>query len=328
MLAMQEFRFWPFRRVHTANQPLGNARLTPIRRPLRPPVQHGLHPFQLSATGCLAAVTIVSAADPTPDKTGYHLFNPTPRPLMREMSTDRPDKTESAYTLDAGHFQIEADLFTFSHDHETRGGADTTVDAWRLGVVNLKAGLLNWMDLQFVIETYQHVTTEDRATAATVKQSGFGDIAPRLKLNVWGNDGGKTAMAIMPMVKIPTNQDALGNDSVEAALIVPFAAELPGGWNVGVMTAFGLTRNSSDDGYTTEFVNTITFGHKILGDLGGYIEFFSQVSAESDTDWIGTVDLGLTYAISEDIQLDAGVNLGVTRSAEDINPFLGLSWRF
>lgn len=40
-----------------------------------------------------------------PDKSGYHLFNPTPTALMREMSTDRPDQTESAYTADAGHFQ-------------------------------------------------------------------------------------------------------------------------------------------------------------------------------------------------------------------------------
>jgi hypothetical protein len=36
----------------------------------------------------------------------------------------------------------------------------------------------------------------------------------------------------------------------------------------------------------------------------------------------------VTYAVTDDIQLDAGVNIGVTRSAEDINPFLGVSWRF
>ena len=44
------------------------------------------------------------AADPAPaDKRHYHLFNPTPRELLREMSTDRPDVTESAFTVDAGH---------------------------------------------------------------------------------------------------------------------------------------------------------------------------------------------------------------------------------
>ena len=35
---------------------------------------------------------------------------------MREMSTDRPDKTESPYTVDAGHFQVEMDVLTYSYD--------------------------------------------------------------------------------------------------------------------------------------------------------------------------------------------------------------------
>ena len=34
------------------------------------------------------------------DKSQFNLFNPTPAALMRAMSTDRPDTTESAYTVD------------------------------------------------------------------------------------------------------------------------------------------------------------------------------------------------------------------------------------
>ena len=60
--------------------------------------------------------TAVLAADPAPDKTQYNLFNPTPPQWLREMSTDRPDKTERAYTVDAGHFQIEMDLVNYSYD--------------------------------------------------------------------------------------------------------------------------------------------------------------------------------------------------------------------
>lgn len=56
-------------------------------------------------------LSAVSASEP--DKWQYSLFNPTPRLLMRPMSTDRPDKTESLYTVDAGHFQFEADLVSF-----------------------------------------------------------------------------------------------------------------------------------------------------------------------------------------------------------------------
>jgi hypothetical protein len=38
--------------------------------------------------------------------------------------------------------------------------------------------------------------------------------------------------------------------------------------------------------------------------------------------------MGLTYGVTKNLQLDAGVNIGVTRAAEDLNPFLGLTSRY
>lgn len=247
---------------------------------------------------------------------------------MREMSTDRPDKTESAYTVDAGHFQIEVDLVSYSHDRDKSGGGDTRVESWAAAPINFKMGLLNNVDLQTVIETYNHVRTEDRVARTTTRQSGFGDVLSRLKVNLWGNDGGTTALAVMPFVKFPTNQDDLGNDSVEYGLIVPLAVELPAGFGLGLMTELDINRDAAGSGRHAEFVNSITLSHSLCGDLGGYAEFWSLVSAENGTPWQGSVDLGLTYGLTEDIQLDAGVNLGVTRSAEDVNPFVGVSFRF
>jgi hypothetical protein len=268
------------------------------------------------------------AADAAIDKAGYTLFKPTPREFMRELSTDRPDKTESPYTVDAGHFQFESDLVSYSHDHDRANGADTVVDAWGFGTVNAKVGLLNWMDLQLGLEPCNRVTTDDRLAGQKIRQSGLGDLTTRLKMNLWGNDGGPTALAVMPFVKAPTNQDGLGNSSVEGGVILPLSISLPAEWEMCVMTEFDFLRNASGTGAHTDFINTITFGHDIVGRLGGYVEFFSAVSTERDAPWIGTVDLGLTYGLTENLQLDAGINLGVTRSAEDFNPFVGVSWRF
>ncbi len=262
------------------------------------------------------------------DKSHYTLFSPTPGMYLREMSTDRPDKTESAYTIDAGHFQIEADLVTYSHDRDRSDGADTRVDAWAVAPVNLKLGLNNRIDLQTVIETYNHITTEDRIAGTKLRQSGFGDITSRLKVNFWGNDGGSTALAAMPFVKFPTSQDQIGNSSVEGGIIFPLAVELPAGWGMGLMTEFDVNRDEDGSGHHAEFINSITFSHDIVGNLGGYAEFFSAVSAERGSRWVGTADVGLTYGLTDNIQLDVGVNIGVTRSADDINPFIGLSWRF
>jgi len=262
------------------------------------------------------------------DKSSYTLFHPTPKSLMRELNTDRPDKTESPYTVDAGHYQIESDIFTYTHDRTTAGGADTTVNSWSYGTLNLKAGLCNRSDFQIVLNPYNRVRTADGVASAVTKQSGFGDVTLRLKVNAWGDDDGKTAFGIMPFVKIPSNQDGLGNDAVEGGLIFPIAVSLPWGWDLGAMTEFDWNRDADDRSYHTEFVNSITFDHDIIGKLGGYVEFFSDVSTERHFAWVGTFDVGLEYRFTENIQLDGGVNLGVTDSADDIDPFLGISIRF
>jgi len=278
----------------------------------------------------LSANAAGAEADPSAgaDKSKYTLFNPTPRDQMREMSTDRPDKTESAFTLDAGHFQIEADILNYSYDHLNSEYTATHVETVSIAPMNLKVGLRNNLDLQLVIETYTSIRVHDLATGVVQNNRGFGDIIPRLKWNLFGNDGGSAAAAVMPFVKLPTNQDGLGNNSVEGGVIFPYDVQLPYEWSMGGMTEVDFARDAVGSGYHAEFINTITFGHEIVDKLAGYVEFFSLVRAETGSDWVGTVDIGFTYALSDDIQLDGGVNIGITRSADDINPFLGISWRF
>jgi hypothetical protein len=265
---------------------------------------------------------------PTPDKSVYGLLNPTPSGYMREMSTDRPDKTESAYTVDAGHFQVEMDILSYAHDHDKAGGVNQKRDDWAVAPMNLKLGLLNDLDFQLMLETFNYRRAKELTIGEVFEQSGFGDMTLRLKKNFWGNDGGKTALTIMPFVKLPTNQNNLGNSDVEGGVIFPYVVQLPAGWGLAGMTEFDLNHDEPGSGYHAEFVNTITVGHHIIGDLDGYLEFYRAVSAEDDSRWVGTFDLGITYAWTENVQLDAGVNIGVTDSADDVNPFIGLSYRF
>jgi hypothetical protein len=263
-----------------------------------------------------------------PDKSRYNLFHPTPDALLREMATDRPDKTESAYTVDAGHFQIEMDLLNYSRDRSNAGGAHQTVKALSIAPINVKVGLFNNVDLQFLAQTYNIQWTNNRDANRRTRASGFGDVLLRCKTNLWGNDGGATALSVMPFVKFPTNQDHLRNRALEGGVIFPFALELPGEWELGAQTELDHLQNSDDSDYHHEVVNTITIGHNIIGKLAGYLEFFSNISSERNAKWIATFDFGFTYAVTRDIRLDAGVNVGITEAADDLNPFVGLSVRY
>jgi hypothetical protein len=104
--------------------------------------------------------------------------------------------------------------------------------------------------------------------------------------------------------------------------------KLPGEWELGLMTEVDVNQDSDGSAYHAEWINSATLSHAIVGPLSGYVEFFSQVSAERATPWIGTFDVGLTFEVNKNVQLDAGANLPLTRAADDLNLFLGLSWRF
>ena len=62
------------------------------------------------AVPALAQEAPAAASAPPPDKSGFTLFDPTPSADLRALCTDRPTKSASPCTVDAGHFQIESDL--------------------------------------------------------------------------------------------------------------------------------------------------------------------------------------------------------------------------
>jgi hypothetical protein len=278
--------------------------------------------------GCAFLAGIISvAASAVPDKSSHHIFKPAPRELLREMSPDRPDQTESPYTVDAGHFQIEMDLANGTVDRDKSNGGDVRSQVWGFGGVNLKAGLWNNVDIQFVLDGYVDSRVKDNVANLGADDSGLGEVQTRLKINLWGNDGGKTAFAVMPFVKWPLPETALRHGKTEGGLILPLAVELPAGWGLGLMTEVDFVRDGSN-AFDTEYFNTITFGHDIVGNLGGYLEFAALFTPERDAQWQGQVGVGLTYGLNKDTQFDLGCNFGVTRVAPDFNPFLGVTRRF
>src|SRR5688572_10982534 len=260
-----------------------------------------------ASAAALILLACVASAARGQDKSQFTLFNPTPRALMREMSTDRPDTTESAYTVDAGHTQVELSFFDYTRDDS----GDGDFEALSLVPMNLKVGLLNNADLQLVFEPYVREEIDDD------EADGFGATQIRFKLNLWGNDGGDTALALMPFVQFPTADDEFGaTDHVEGGLIVPLAVSLPNEWNLGLMAEVDLVRDDADEDYGTQFVHTATVGHDIAGDLAGYVEYIGVASHDLNLGYVAVLGGGLTYGLSDDVQLDTGINVGLSDDAD------------
>ena len=265
-------------------------------------------------------------AGPHPtDKSQYHLFHPVPHDLLRDLSTDRPDTTESPYSVDAGHFQLEMSLIDYTHDR--RNAESETRHVLSVAPMILKAGLLEDVDLQLGLDPFIHEEVKDRTTGEEETVSGFGDLLIRVKWNLWGNDEGMTAFALMPFVKFPTAHRHIGNGECEGGLIAPLAISLPMEFSLGLMPEIDVVRNPDDDRHIVDFLHTAALGRDLIGDLGAFIEYAGFVDLSGEQDYRAYFDAGMTYALSSEIQLDGGIRVGLTRAADDFALFLGISIR-
>ncbi len=229
----------------------------------------------------------------------------------RELNTDRPDTTESAYSVDRGRLQCEWELASATRD----GGRFTE---YALFEVNAKYGLTDSSDLQLVLPFFTRVRGAGE---------GFGDVVLRLKHNLWGNDGGQTALALMPYVKLPTASGRLGNGQFEGGLIVPFAFSGPEGWGFGLMAEVDIVSGDAGD-HHAEILLSATAAHDLTRTTAAFAEVVGIFRFESGADSEAYFNTGLTLALAENWQLDGGLRIGLTHSATDFTPFCGLSMKF
>lgn len=279
--------------------------------------------FSLASLGVVAQETNSAP----PDKSVYNLFNATPDEYMREISPDRPDKTDSPFTVDAGHFQLEMDFVNYTYDSPNSQRGSTQSDEYQIAPVNLKVGVFNNTDFQVVLSPWQWQRTESGSPGTVEHQAGFGDTTLRIKQNLTGNDGGFFALALIPFVTLPTSQHNLGASSVEGGVGIPYAFDVPN-WDVGFQTTFNYDRNNLGNGYHAEFDNSVSIGHSVIGPLEYHVEFFSSVSIEQNSSWVGTVDTWFTYQVNKNLIFDSGVYIGVTPAADNWHPWVGMTWRY
>ena len=128
------------------------------------------------------------------DKSSYNLFHPTPQLLLREMEA----LYENPYTVDAGHAQVETYPFGYRLHRERVDGQTRVSDGWTFAPTNLRIGILNHVDLQLAFAPYTTLSIKDATSHASERHQGFGDLVARTRVNLWGNDGGKTAGALTP----------------------------------------------------------------------------------------------------------------------------------
>ena len=287
---------------------------------------------------------------PPPDKSGYSLFNPVPDDKLREFSTDRPGKAHSSTTVDAGHFQVESDFLT--HTYDPRGPGYTTTRAYSIGAPILKLGVTNWMDLELGLALFNSLrqsggglslgaeaspgsssgppdTADQGSGSSLTRARGFGDTLLGAKINLFGNDGGDQSLALLPFLKIPTAARGLGNDHVEFTLNAPYTIALSKLWALTLEPNFGVLRNAENTRYRENYGFIANLSRPVFVEgLTAAVEIAIDVSSERKERTRVSFDPSLQYLLTKNLQVDAGVYLGLNKATPRYLPYAGISYRF
>ncbi|MGE0743799.1 MAG: transporter [Rhodospirillales bacterium] len=279
----------------------------------------------------VAALLATATAALAEEKDRYSLFERTPDRLLRDMTTDRPDTTESPFTIDAGRIQVETSLFGYARSRRDAEGAVT--ETFEFATTNLRIGLTHNAELGVVWQPWGIVRTRGGDPAAATRQSGIGGLDIRGKLNLWGNDDfeepGATAFGLLPFVTVPTDRgNGIGPDAVEGGLLLPLAIVLPADFGLGLNAGAVRTKAGESSRYHMEYLLSASLAYAWSEALGTYYEVAARLNVDSPDGDAVVLATGLTYKLGDNLQLDMGVNVGVTAGSDRVNPFVGVSRRF
>jgi len=263
------------------------------------------------------------------DKREYSLTNPTPDRLLRDMTTDRPDITEVPFTVDAGRVQTESTVFGFARSRPDSDGAVT--QGYDLMATNIRIGLTHNTEATIIVQPFAR--QKNFGPGGTVNASGVGALVLRAKWNLWGNDTfsetGSTALALLPYVSLPTDRyNGISPEHVDAGLFTFFAVKLGGGFLLGINAGVHTVRNLDDNGRHAETSGSASLGYEWTEKLTTYVEVAGRVGTQDPLGDIGIFGGGVAYKITPNVQLDGGINFGVTQASDRFMPFVGLSARF
>jgi hypothetical protein len=256
---------------------------------------------------CLAALAVLAAPASFAQSAGPFVAS-------------RPGATEGPIAVPDGYLQIETELA--SHARSRDNGVKT--DSYSLAATTARYGIGNDMDIELVVQPF--LRTRVSAGGVTDSTDGIGDVTLRLLKNISGQDGDGPALAVIAFVSLPTAHDGLGPERAEAGGFVTGSYPLAEAWGLA-WTLGAAARHAGFGDYEGEASAALQINHAFSDTISGYAEIAGS-RAEHGTATTATFDVGAAWLQDATTQWDAGVNLGVTDSADDVAIFAGWAHRF
>lgn len=225
----------------------------------------------------------------------------------------RAQVTETPQTIEPGGILMRMDAISVGLQQDT--SAPNQYKALGLGTTVVSVGLTNTVDVE--VGTQLFIRDTFSTNGADHTESGIGDVLFRPKWTFWRDPSSGQAAAVIPYVLLPTNSSAVGNDSVEFGVIVPWSMDIGPGFKAAAMAEWDELRNVANTRYDTRLYASAFLKWDLAGRIGAYAETTLSESSAGTSTFAGTVGAGATISISKNFEWDfeASRVLGSGRSA-------------
>ena len=244
---------------------------------------------------------------------------------LRDFCPDRPGLGTPPCTIDPGHFDVELGLADWTLDRSP-GLREDTIEAGQLLV---RIGLSGSLEAQLGWTAFGHVRTRDRASGSVASASGVGDLTLALRQNLARPDGSGFSLAVMPFATLPTGNEVIGAGEWTAGLLVPASYDLGGRVQLGLTAWAEAAADEDRSGRHLAYGGVVGLALPLADSIGATFEVAAsrdQDPSGHSTEWLAGLSAG--WMARDDLQIDAGANIGLNGAAADVQLYVGVSRRF
>ncbi len=228
--------------------------------------------------------------------------------------TDRPGQTDAVYTMGKGYLQIESGFF-YGRDEETGIFKFTGTTTPNLMI---KYGVIDRVEVKLFLDVKQE-QNEDKIAGIESKNSGLAPIRLATKVFLMDGDGWMPAASITGILSLPnTGDNAFQHNDLNPSFRLQMENPLSDNLSLNYSIGGDWFDNNNSQG-----VYTIVLGSSFSDKLGGWAELYGTFNNGNEF----ATDFGLAYLLSDYLQLDTSLGIGLNDAATDFFFNLGISWK-
>lgn len=219
--------------------------------------------------------------------------------------TDRPDATESPYAMARGFFQIETGAA-----YESFKNASLKTEDLTFNTTLLRYGLLNNLELRIGWD-FVEGRTKVNGVALDDVTSGFNPLLFGFKSSIAKENGWFPEIGFLGHLYLPFTAST---DYKPETTGVDFRFAFAHNLNDNSSLSYNLGAEWGNDSSEAVYIYTIAYGYSITDKFGMYVELYGDFPENSKSNHLW--DGGLTYLVSNNLQLDATVGSSFTKGQE------------